>query len=66
MVQNSVRYTSRQVRSLFKTWWAERCAYVPAYKNDLPAKRQAFSVFVDDLHRDGKISDRVANNVTME
>lgn len=58
--------TSRQVRAAFRAWWNARCADVPAYKTDLPAKRQAFSVFVDDLHRDGRISDRVADSVTME
>jgi hypothetical protein len=57
---------SRQVRSAFRQWWAERCRQVPAYKTDKPAKRQAFSVFVDDLHRDGRVSDRVADNVTID
>ena len=60
------RLTSRQVRAEFRRWWATRCEQVPAYRVDKPAKRQAFSCFVDDLHRDGRISDRVADTVTME
>ena len=58
--------TSRRVRAEFKKRWAERCQDVPAYKTDLPAKRMAFTCFVDDLERDGKITDRVAQNATLE
>lgn len=59
------KLNSRQVRSAFNQWWRERCQQVPAYKTDKPAKRQAFACFVDDLHRDGRISDAVADNVTV-
>lgn len=54
---------SRQVQSAFRIFWRNRIAHVPAYAKDKPAKRQAFSVFVDDLARDGQISERVADNV---
>lgn len=57
---------SREVRNTFKKFWEARCKAIPAYRNDLPAKRQAFSVFVDDLQCAGRISDRVANSVTLE
>lgn len=60
------KMNSRQVRSAFNQWWRERCQQVPSYKTDKPAKRQAFSCFVDELHRDGRISDRVADGVTLE
>lgn len=54
-----------EVREQFAASWAERCNEVPAYRTDKPAKRMAFSCFVDDLQRDGRISDELANNVTM-
>lgn len=60
------KLNSRQVRAAFRSAWAARCRQVPAYATDKPARRQAFSVFVDDLQRDGRISDAVANNVTLE
>ena len=60
------KMTSREVRASFKRWWRERCAYVPAYRNDKPAMRQAFCNHVDDLARDGRISERVAFNVTLD
>ncbi len=33
--------------------------------SDLPAVREAFSLFVDCLNRDGRISDELAQNVTL-
>lgn len=62
---NFKKLTSREVQRAFKMQWKERCDYVPAYRNDLPAKREAFSCFVDDLARENRISERVAENVTM-
>ena len=56
---------SRQVRSAFNAYWRRRCQQVRGFVTDKPAKRQAFSCFVDDLQRDGRISDRVADSVTM-
>lgn len=51
------------VRRDFKRLWRQVCIDAPAYRTDRPAMRQAFSAFVDSLHRDGHISDRVANDV---
>lgn len=53
------------VREAFKQFWEERCNDVPAYRTDKPAKRMAFACFVDDLQRDGRISDDLANDVTL-
>lgn len=56
---------SRQVDAAFHKFWAARTKHVPTYATDKPAKRQAFSEFVDYLHRESKISDRVAENVEL-
>lgn len=53
------------VREAFKQSWEERCNDVPAYRTDKPAKRMAFTCFVDDLQRNGRISDDLANDVTL-
>lgn len=53
------------VREAFKQFWKERCNYVPAYRTDKPAKRMAFTCFVDDLQMNGRISDDLANDVTL-
>lgn len=58
------KMTAREVRAEFNRQWVERVRQVPAYANDKPAARQFFAVLVDDLQRDGRISDRVANSVT--
>lgn len=60
------KLTARQVRSAFRQSWAARCRHVPAYGTDKPAMCQAFACFVDDLQRDGRISERVASSVTLE
>ena len=57
------KMTSREVVAEFNRQWAERVRQCPAYANDKPAARQFFSVLVDDLSRDGRISDRVADAV---
>lgn len=57
---------SRQVNQAFRKVWHARCTQVPAYANDPPAKRQAFQVFIEGLWSEGRISDRVLNNVTLE
>lgn len=54
-----------EVRDAFADQWAEFVDAYPEHQNDKPAKRQAFSVFVDDLQRDGRISDDLANEVTL-
>jgi len=58
--------TSREVRAAFRAFWNARCNEVPAYRTDKPAQRVAFSCFVDDLARDGLITERVAHAVTLE
>lgn len=59
-------YTStRAVRVAFNRHWAQRCREVPAYRTDKPARRMAFSCFVDDLERDGQISTALAARVTL-
>lgn len=59
------KLTPAQVRSEFAVYWRQRVADVPAYRNDMPAKNMAFSCFVDDLHREGRITYNTAQNVTM-
>lgn len=54
-----------EVREAFNEAWSERLAEVPAYKDDKPAKRMFFSCFVDDLERSGRISEELAQDVTM-
>lgn len=58
--------TQKQIRAEFKHAWEMRCREVPAYRTDKPAQRQAFSCFVDDLARDGRISDALAQRVTLQ
>ena len=55
-----------EVNEAFANHWAERCREVPAYKTVKPAKRMAFTCFVDDLQRKGRISDDLANDVTLQ
>lgn len=57
--------STRAVRAAFAQFWADRCREVPAYGTDKPARRQAFCVFVDDLERDGQISEALAARVTL-
>jgi hypothetical protein len=54
-----------EVREAFAEFWAERCREVPAWATDKPAKRQAFSYFVDDLQRVDDISEELADSVTL-
>lgn len=54
-----------EVREAFREAWGERCREVPAYRTDKPAARQFFACFVDDLERDGRISEELAASVTM-
>lgn len=55
-----------EVREAFREAWEERCREVLAYRTDKPAARQFFACFVDDLERDGRISEELAASVTME
>jgi hypothetical protein len=62
----SLTYTSqRAIRSAFRFDWELRCRDVPAYRSDLPAKRMAFTCFVDSLARDGQITEALADRVTL-
>lgn len=63
---STTKLDSRGVQRAFKKYWAEYCKELPAYEDDRPAKRMAFTVFVDDLERNGNISEKVASNVTLE
>jgi hypothetical protein len=56
---------SRQVRRQFRAMWRDACASRPALATDKPAMREAFANYVDMLHRDGRISERVACHVTL-
>lgn len=56
---------ARQIRAEFRRMWNEHCNRVPADKTDKPAMRTAFCDFVDYLARNGHISERVANRVTL-
>lgn len=59
-------YTNqRALRAAFNAAWARRCAQVPAYKTDKPARRMAFSCFIDDLERDGQITQALAQRATL-
>ena len=55
-----------EVNAEFSEFWQSHCDLSPNDRDDKPAKRQAFSFFVDDLQRCGRISNDVANNVTLE
>lgn len=59
--------TEEEVNDAFREYWDECCRdeHHPD-SNDRPAKRQSFSVFVDNLQRDGSISDDLAQEVTLE
>jgi hypothetical protein len=34
--------------------------------NDKPAKREAFSTYIDRLHRDGEITDSLADSIDLD
>jgi hypothetical protein len=58
--------TSREVRREFNRLWRDICRQEPRWTKDKPAKRFEFSTFIDDLHREGRISDAVVQRVTMD
>lgn len=55
-----------EVREAFADHWEDRCRQVPAYRTDKPAKRMAFTCFVDALQQEGRISDDLADEVKLE
>ncbi len=58
--------TSRDVRRAFKTMWREWCEDHPEHASDKPMMRMEFAMFIDELHREGRISDKVVQRVTLE
>lgn len=55
-----------EVREAFDEEWEEACNSSPRLKKDIPAKREAFCLFVDRLARAGDISDDLASSATLE
>jgi len=59
------KMNQRQVRAAFRRAWIRRCCEVPAYRTDEPARRQFFSIFIDELWMDDRITENMLNNVTI-
>jgi hypothetical protein len=54
--------TKQQAIAMFNDEWSFALQHrFPEAKNDLVAKRTAFVQFIDQLHRDGEITDRQVN-----
>ena len=60
------KMTSHAVRREFKRMWAGEIRRKPTLATDKPAMRLAFSFYVDDLARSGRITDHTAFMVTLE
>lgn len=56
---------NKQVRALFAREWKEVLRVKPHLTCDLPAKREAFCLLVDNLEREGVVSEKVANSVVL-
>jgi hypothetical protein len=56
--------TKKEAMRNFREAWNRAMQAKPALKTDKPAKREAFCVFIDGLHRGGVISDSQAFNWT--
>ena len=55
--------TKKEAISIFKDEWDCFIKFQsPNSADDICAKRQAFVQFIDQLHRDGEITDRQANS----
>lgn len=55
--------TKQEAISIFKDEWNCYIKFQsPEHANDVCTKRQAFVQFIDQLHRDGEITDRQANS----
>lgn len=50
----------RQAIALFNDEWEFTIKRFPSRKYDIPAKRQAFVDFIDNLHRNGEITEKQA------
>lgn len=59
------RLDGRGVVAEFKRRWTARCRAVPAYASDVPAMRQAFVVFLDELLADDRITLAVLNRADL-
>ena len=57
--------TSRNVLRVFRMIWHAHVVQRPQDANDKPMRREMFSNLVDALARGGRISERVAFNVTL-
>lgn len=57
---------ARDVRREFRASWQRTVMECRHLATDIPAKREAFSAFVDMLHREGRISDGVAFRATID
>lgn len=60
-LRNDAGMTARGVQESFKDHWRDICRETPQLRDDLPAKGADFSEFVDNLQREGQISDLVAH-----
>ena len=58
------KMSKREVLAQFNEEWRELVRRHPAMANDKPAARGSFAVLVDSLHREGRITDHVANTIT--
>lgn len=54
-----------EVNEAFAESWETACNEDKSLRNDKPAKRQFFSMFVDQLCKDARISAELANDVTL-
>jgi hypothetical protein len=60
----SVRTTKKQVLEEFAELWRTAVANNPSIKDDVTAKREAFSNYVDSLNKQKIVSNRQAFNWT--
>lgn len=54
-----------EVNEAFAEEWEQCCNDQPSLRKDKPAKREAYALFIDSLQREGKISEDLANDVTL-
>ena len=58
--------TARAVRRAFALHWAPIIKRRPSLIDDAPARREAFTQFVDELAREEAIPPALADSVTLE
>ena len=54
-----------EVNEAFADHWEDACNEKPSLRNDKPAKRFAFAMFLDQLCDEGRISAELADDVTL-